>query len=111
MYDSKTATARDLQSSRTMSYGDGASSGLLSEDQSLGDVPEEDIRDENRSKKANGLLGLGFPKNTLDLVGTLKVQKRVKHASLSLNGARNDPKIAVKINERENHATGWLLCH
>lgn len=104
-------TAKDLQSRRSMSYGDGArilcqlfndsviAGGMLAEQQLLGAAPEEDIKDENRSKKANGLLGLGFAKNTLNLVETLKAQRRVKHASLSLIGPRNDPKLAAKIDK------------
>ena len=108
---SKSTTAKDLQSQRQMSYGDGArvlcqlfkdsvnAGGLLAEQQLLGAAPEENIRDENRSKKANGLLGLGFAKNTLNLVETLKAQGRVKHASLSLIGPRNDPKLAAKIDK------------
>ena len=107
----KSSTAKNLESQRQMSYGDGArilcqlfndsvsAGGLVAEQQLLGAAPEEDIRDENRSKKSNGLLGLGFAKNTLNLVETLKAQGRVKHASLSLIGPRNDPKLASKIDK------------
>lgn len=89
----KSFTAKDLQRQRQISYGDGArilcqlfndsvsAGGLIAEQQLLGAAPEENIRNENRSKRANGLLGLGFAKNTLNLVETLKVQGRVKHAS------------------------------
>ena len=107
----KSTTATNLQSQRQMSYGDGArilcqlfndsvsAGGLVADQQLLGAAPEENIRDENRSKKSNGLLGLGFAKNTLNLVETLKAQGRVKHASLSLIGPRNDPKLASKIDK------------
>ena len=105
------STTKAHNTQRSISYGDGArvdcslysdhvrAGGLLAEEQLLGAAPAHEIRDATKSNKSNGLPGLEFAKkNTLNLVETLKVQKRVKHASLSLIGPRNDPKLAAKID-------------
>ena len=107
----KSSTALDTGDQRQMSYGDGTrvlcnlfkdsvtAGGLLAEKQLVGAAPSDDLQEQNKRKKSNGLLGLGFAKNTLNLVETLKAQGRVKHASLLLIGPRNDPKLAAKIDK------------
>ncbi|KAI9791552.1 MAG: hypothetical protein M1833_001508 [Piccolia ochrophora] len=112
-YPRKSRTAEDLEQMEKCSYGDGSSvaanlfrdnvgmGSLVAERLIVGAASSSDIKDEFKSDKSNGILGLGFdPQDRRNLVQTLYDQGQVKHASFSLVGPRNDPKLAKEIDRR-----------
>lgn len=105
---------RSLSQNRHMkvSYADGASliaslytdtvgiGSLTATSQTVGAAAMHDIRDDFRSSKSTGIMGLGdFGRKNVVL--TLKSQGKMKHASIALIGPRNDPKLADKIDREK----------
>lgn len=118
----KSRTSRNLQKFRDIRYGDRSHvSASLFEDevtvgtltcgnQALGAASTSDIDDKFRSKSSNGILGLGFPLDGADeaasvdlsnIVLALHASNKVKYASLSIIGPRNDPKTAADIDKNK----------
>jgi len=101
-------------------FADEVTAGMLTaEAQTLGAAAIHNIKDAFRSKSSNGLLGLGFLLLTADtnadavldnIVLTLHKNRRLKYASMSIIGPRNDPKLAAQIDKNAiMQPRGWFV--
>ncbi|KAK5944855.1 hypothetical protein PMZ80_002057 [Knufia obscura] len=101
-------------------YADEITAGKLTADsQTFGAASTTNIRDAFRKKSSNGIMGLALPvKQDPNLVGidlsnlvlNLYQSRRVKYASMSIVGPRNNPKNAERIDkERQMQPRGYFI--
>ena len=111
-HPARSTTSTSLNDRTTVTYADGSNliaslysdtvriGNLTATSQTLGAAATHEIHDTFRNSKSNGIMGLGdFGRK--NIVQTLKLQGRIKHASIALVGPRNDPKLADRIDREK----------